>query len=901
LIRTPDQRLRVFVSSTLQEVVDERKAAREAIEHLRLAPVMFELGARPHPPKELYRAYLEQSHIFIGIYWQKYGWVAPEMDISGLEDEWHLSGDKPKLIYIKAPAPNREPRLKELLDRVRTDDRVSYKSFSAPEELRDLIENDLAMLLTEHFEMSQPAEAAPIGPVTPLPDLPVPPTPLIGRELELRTLHDWLQRDGVSLLTLTGPGGTGKTRLALQVALEAADRFANGVCYVPLASISDPRLVAATIAQTFGLREARGTESIMAALQNFLRDRQLLLLLDNFEQVVEAASVVAELLQVCPALKIIVTSRAPLRLRGEREFPVTPLALPVHGATLPRDQLSHYAAVELFIQRAVAVKPDFTVTNENAPAVAEICYRLDGLPLALELAAARIKLLSPQAMLNRLEQRLPLLTGGARDLPERQQTLRNTIDWSYNLLDDRARQLFRRLAVFVGGWTLDAAEQVCNLDGDLGADVLNELEDLSNNSLLKQAEALDGDLRFDMLETIREYALERLNESGESDRVRQAHAQYFLDLVEQTLPYQFNNYPEAWKIRLAIEHNNQRAALAWCKTGASEPDWLPRFVWAAAWFWFLSGHLTEGYAWCLEAVARTARLGPTLLRGKALLSAGGLAFVLGKYLEGREQLVQSIAIARARQDRQFLTPALAYYGLVLTGLGEYTASLEASAEAVDLARALQHDWLLAFTLYIMGDTIVILHGIEAARPALEESLQLARATGDPWLMSVLLRTMAWVASLTGDSPAALRLLDECIGLSRKVGDRWGLSYSLVGLSYECLRGGQIDRARTLLDESLTLARDIASTISMATVLLGYAGLAAARGQPARAAQLVGAADGVLASINARWWPTEQFAYDFIAALIRPLLGEADWDAAYAEGRRMTMDQAVAYAQKETDA
>lgn len=731
-------------------------------------------------------------------------------------------------------------------------------------------------------------------------NLPVPPTQLIGRDQELGTLHDWLLRDEVNLLTLTGPGGTGKTHLAMQATLEAADQFADGACFVALASISDPRLVAATIAQAVGLQEVRGTESMMAVLQNYLHDKQLLLLLDNFEQVVEAAPVVADLLKACPALKIIVTSRAPLRLRGEREFPVTPLALPVRGAALPREQLSHYAAVELFIQRAIAVKPDFAVTNENAPAVAEICHRLDGLPLAIELAAARIRLLSPQAMLNRLEHRLPLLTGGARDLPERQQTLRNAIDWSYNLLDEQAKWLFRRLAVFVDGWTLEAAEHVCNLDGHPDADVLTELEELSNNSLLKQAEAIDSEMRFQMLETIREYALERLNDSGEADRVRTAHTQYFLELVEQTLPYQFNYLPDTWKVRLTAEYANQRAALEWCKSGATDPEWILRFVWAATWFWFLGGHLTEGYAWCLEAVTRTAAVGLTLSRSKALLTAGGLGFTLGKYVEAREHLRQSVAIARDYQDRQLLAPALSYYGMVLTGLGDYTAGLKASSEAVELARTLHNDWRLAFTLMMLGNNIVVLQGLEAARPAFEESLRLARAVGDPWLLSQAVYTLAVIASLTGDSPSALRLFDESIGVMRKVGDRWGLSYSLAGLSFEYLREGQIDEARLQLDESLTLAREIASTTSTALALVGFAGLAA-RGQPVRAARLIGAADGSLAAIDARWWPTEQFTYEFIVAHIHALLDDAAWNASYAEGRAMTLDQAIAYAQNETDA
>jgi hypothetical protein len=321
VIHTPDQRLRVFVSSTLQELADERHAARDAIEQLRLAPVMFELGARPHPPKDLYRAYLDQSDIFVGIYWQKYGWVAPDMSISGLEDEYDLAHDKPKLIYIKAPAPDREPRLKELLDKVRSDDRVSYKPFSTADELRELIENDLAMILTERFELARTETAAPREPSEAVhPPTCCPAHALIGRERELATLHDLLLSTDGGLITLTGPGGTGKTRLAVEAARRVLDHFADGAYFVALAPIRDSDLVAPTIAQTLGLRETLGSRSILVDVQSFLRDKQLLLMLDNFEQIVAAASVVSGLAQACAYLKIVVTSRAPLRCGASANF-----------------------------------------------------------------------------------------------------------------------------------------------------------------------------------------------------------------------------------------------------------------------------------------------------------------------------------------------------------------------------------------------------------------------------------------------------------------------------------------------------------------------------------------------------------------------------------------------------
>ncbi len=458
LIRTPDQRLRVFVSSTLQELAEERTAAREAIAQLRLAPVMFELGARPHPPQELYRAYLDQSHIFIGIYWQKYGWVAPEMTLSGLEDEYNLSGDKPKLIYVKAPAPEREVRLHALLDRIRADDRVSYKPFAAAAELRDLIENDLALLLTEGFEAAARPQVEAAPQATPPTNVPIPRNPLIGRERELQTACASLLRDDIYLVTLTGTGGTGKSRLTLEIALQLRADFPDVVFLVRLSIVKSHTRVVAAIADALDLREASGGQPLTDALIDHLREKRLLLILDSYERVMAAISLVIQLLEACPWLKILVTSRMALHVRAEKELSIPPLALPVRRTTLSLEQVSQSAAVQLFVQRAQSVNSEFALTSKNAALIAEICQRLDGLPLALELAAARTRLLSPPMLLARLEHRLELLRGGTRDLPARQHTLRSAIDWSYDLLNENARLLFCRLAVFVGGCRLEDAD-----------------------------------------------------------------------------------------------------------------------------------------------------------------------------------------------------------------------------------------------------------------------------------------------------------------------------------------------------------------------------------------------------------------------------------------------------------
>src|SRR5262252_9117768 len=447
VIRTPDQRVRVFVSSTLGELGAERQAARDAVSSLRLVPVMFELGARPHPPRNVYRAYLGQSEVFVGIYWQSYGWVAPGERISGLEDEYQLSAGLPRLLYVKSPSPDRERRLTELLARIQDEGAVSYQHFSAAAELQQLVENDLAVLLSEQFEVARSGSGAPddagLSGV-----LPAPATPLVGREREAAAAEELVVHEGVRLVTLTGPGGVGKSRLAVEAARRLGPGFADGVRFVELASVSAADLVAPAIAAGLGL--STSARQLTADLQAYLRPRRLLLAVDNFEQVIGAAPLLAGLLAAAPGLVVLVTSRAVLRLSGEHEFAVPPLPVPPADAAPDPEQLRRYAAVSLFAERAHAADPGFELIAGNAAAVAEICCRLDGLPLAIELAAARVRLLPPQALLARLDDRMGLLTGGAVDLPERQRTLKTTLDWSVGLLPAGQQALFARLGVFAG-------------------------------------------------------------------------------------------------------------------------------------------------------------------------------------------------------------------------------------------------------------------------------------------------------------------------------------------------------------------------------------------------------------------------------------------------------------------
>jgi predicted ATPase/class 3 adenylate cyclase len=563
---------------------------------------------------------------------------------------------------------------------------------------------------------------------TPPSNLPIQPTPFIGRQREVSEIAGMLRRERVRLLTLSGPGGTGKTRLALQVAEDILSNFADGAFFVSLASLADSGPVASSIATALGVKEM-GEQPLAETLSDYLRDKQLLLVLDNFEHVLPATSLVSELLLRCPRLNVLVTSRAALRLAAEHEHPVLPLALPDPKQLPDLDALSQYDAIALFVERAQAVKPGFAVTNENAPAVAEICSRLDGLPLAIELAAARIRLFPPHTLLQRLSSRLTLLTGGARDAPVRQQTLRNAIDWSYSLLAEGEQRLFARLSVFAGGFSYEAAEAVCNPDGEL--DLLEGLTSLVEKSLLRQEDAPTSaaeEPRFLPLETIREYAAEKLTASGEEQRLRQDHATFFTEMVEHGERKFWGPGQKEWMDQLEREHDNLRAVLGWSLRDG-DPMFGLRLAVVIGIFWEDHGHLSEGRRWLEALLAGDAGAG-TSQRAKAFDTAGMLARGQGDFQHAHLRLEESLRLYRELGDRQGAAMVLAHLGGLARLQDDLDWAVRLLEESISINRQIDDRHFLASALTNLGEVWMGQGNYGQARAMLDEALTLRRELGD---------------------------------------------------------------------------------------------------------------------------------------------------------------------------
>ena len=798
-IRTPDQRLRIFVSSTLKELEPERRAARTAIERLRLAPVMFELGARPHPPQQLYRAYLEQSDVFVGIYWEHYGWIAPDEEISGLEDEYRLApAEMPKLIYLKQPA-EREPRLAELLGRIRDDDTASYTPFSTAEELAELIESDLAILLAERFDASRgPATQEVLEAPAATDHIPVPYTDAVGREQEVATLLDWLADDAQRVVTLVGPGGIGKSRLAIEVARSAGEPF-DRVTFVMLEHLTDPADVLPEIARELGVRDT-GDRPLSEQLGVARAGRRDLIVLDSFEQVLTAASDVMSLQNDLPDATFLVTSRARLRIRGERVFDVEPLALPPDPARASIEAISAAPAVRLFLDRVRAADPRFELTAENADDIARICRALEGVPLAIELAAARIRALTPAAMLGRLDRMLPLLVTAARDIPERQRTIQATVEWSIDLLSPDARALFVRLGVFAGDFSLDAVEAV-TARAPWATDLLEHLLELVDGSLLRQHD--DGGVpRFSMLVPVREIAAARFELERDAAAVRRAHGEHYLRLAAEIEPLLQGSTQSEALARLEAERDNLRAAYRHL-ISVGAVDAVARAVWRLFLYWWIRSQLTEAKAWMEDIL----NAGMPLRDHTRAIALGLIAWISLSQPGTKVDLGPiewSLALFHAVGDRLGEAGALTTLSIACTTTSppdiERAEGLQ--RRALELVATDDQPTFEGLFRIALGSLALVQGDADGAVEAFEGVLRDARRQGDVFLESITLANSGWARLARGE--ARPDLFARHLELSLQLGNDDGIGFALEGLAACAAAAGDVERAGILLGAGETV-------------------------------------------------------------------------------------------------
>jgi predicted ATPase len=753
---------------------------------------------------------------------------------------------------------------------------------------RDLA-RDLAAL-RDHL-LEAPPDAVTARPTK----LPVPRTRFVGREKERAALRALLAEPEVRIVTLTGFGGIGKTRLALQVADELAGRFPAGVTFVPLESARDADQMVAAISRTLGARETAAS-TLLDSLKEHLASTArtpMLLVLDNFEQVTAAAPTIAELVAVAPAMKVVVTSRSPLHVYGEHEFPVPPLALPDLDALPSVERLSQFESVALFLQRAQAVKPDFALTKENAPAVAEICAQLDGLPLALELAAARVKLLSPSAMQSRLERRLQLLTGGALDLPARQRTLRGAIEWSYDLLNEDEQKLFRRLAVFADGCTLEASEAVCNAKEDLGLDPLDGMASMVDKSLVRQIETAGTEPRFVMLETIREYAVERLSESGDEPITLRAHAAYFLVLAEEIGSAREASVMDSaeWLDRCEREHENLRAALGWICAN-DQAQWGLRMGGVLFQFWEHREHISEGREWLARLLALPSAAPRDRVRARAVFGAGVLAGVQMDYGLANSLLTESLEISRETGDKW--AAAVSLNALAVTALAQrnVAAARSLSEQNLEVWRELGDKAAVARSLSNLASVVKEQGDYPLARTLYDEALGAFREIGDATAAARVLNKKGDVARDQGDIAEARRLYEQSLETFREFGDRWGTALALTDLGNLARERRDFPSARSLYRDSLRIFHELDYKRGVAQILENLACAVADQGEARRALALAGSAAALRHSLGTPLGSSEQAKLEASLESARKRLAGSEGASAWMEGWTTPLEKTV---------
>ena len=742
-----------------------------------------------------------------------------------------------------------------------------------------------------------PADFPPLRSLNTLPhNLPVQLTSFIGREHELAEVKRLLAT--TRLLTLTGPGGTGKTRLSLQMAAEVLDTFPDGVWLVELAPLADPSLVPQTLAATWGVRAQPG-RPLLETLSDYLRAKSLLLVLDNCEHLIDAcAQLATTLLQACPRLKILPSSREALGVAGETAYRVPSLSLPDPHQPLSVESLSRYEAAQLFVARAQAAQPSFMLTARNLSGVAQICQRLDGIPLALELAAARVKLFSVEQIALRLDDRFRLLTGGSRTALPRQQTLRALIDWSYDLLPAAERGALGRLSVFAGGWTFEAAEFV------IGPEALDLLSHLVDKSLVVVDELIEArERRCRLLETIRQYARDKLLESGEAAAARDLHSRHYLYFAEVAEPKLEGSEMLPALNQLEAEIDNFRAALEW--TLDRRPEDALRLAARLTYFWQRRGRLPEGRRWLREGLARFEAAPPATgeaarehltLRAKAYWAAGTLAWAHGELNDARSHLEESAALARAAKASKTLVDALGMLGFTAIWLGDAATAEAAIDEGLRLAQATNNRWGLAMMLGVQAALAGQLRGdFAAARGYAEASVQVLRELGNPWSAAIAIVGLGAAASLQGHFAEAKAQMAESEALFRQMGDRQMVNATVSELAHIERRLGHYPQALALYAQTIAGWQELGHRAAVAHELECCAYIACAQAEAQRAARLFGAAESLRASANAPMAGMERMEYDQNLAALRALLEAEALEAAWADGRAMTMDEAIAYA------